>query len=153
MDSAGQIEVCPFVYPNTARQKKMMGLLSSSFYCNSGMSHWPETECSFYELFTGYIQDYTPSLSFQGLKKGRGEKKVVVHLHNIGSWELKVLITLLILYWNEKIISKSRLLHSAWVKTNRINPIKEKFWSNDNAEFIEKYPKWFHYFSLCLILF
>lgn len=36
-------------------------------------------------------------------KEGEGGgKKVVVHLHNLGFWKLKVLITLLILYWNEK---------------------------------------------------
>lgn len=50
-------------------------------------------------------------------------------------------------------MSKSSLLHSACVKTNGVNPNKEKFWSEDKAEFMEKHPVQFHYFSLCVILF
>lgn len=80
-----------------------------------------------------YTQNCIPSFPLQGHMKSKGEgKKVVVHLHNLGSWKLKTIHYLgdfvLILKKKKKLlISKSSLLHSACVKTNGVNPNKEKF--------------------------
>lgn len=66
------------------------------------MSCWPEMERS-YVLSPGFRAGLPPIIPFaRAHKRHRREKETVVHLHNLDSWKLKILITLLILYWNEK---------------------------------------------------
>lgn len=59
------------------------------------------------------------SFPWEGSQR-QSRRKVGVHLHNVGPWKLKVLITLLILYGNEKLlVSKCSFLLSAWGETSR----------------------------------